>query len=347
MYQSSSLPRPGSSRIPPPTPSTKVLFEMQPPNSRLTSNNTSTHNSNTHNNAYNGLSYNASNNNNNSIKMNNDAAMMPPPSQAITASLKQKPLSRSPTSSPSTSFCSSSRSSSRDNSVSPSSIPLYYKRELPWNVTKYLVVSGNSVQKRITLVDRAGPPPASKVSSGAQARNAIHGRSASSQIGRSNSTGLSKSVGSRPNSSLGLVRGVPTPAPRPTSAQGERQERQENGGPGLDPTAAMPRRKGKHRISSSFTSRFQCVDGNNFLAWDLKGRLEDTESAIEMMKSMMAQERTESSNIKEQLEDHKLKGVVDLHPNRLTSYYSLTQVYSIPTPDNESNPRNQKHSDPI
>lgn len=142
-------------------------------------------------------------------------------------------------------------------------------------------------------------------------------------MGRSNSSsGFSKSVGSRPNSSLGIRGGVPAPAPRtgisapgprPTSSLSDRPE--SGGSGGIDPTAAMPRRKGKkHWAPPSFSPRFRCVDNNNFLAWDLKGRLEDTESAIEMMKSMMMQERTESNNIKEQLEDHKLKGKEDNPP---------------------------------
>ncbi|RPB08907.1 kinesin motor domain-containing protein [Morchella conica CCBAS932] len=130
-------------------------------------------------------------------------------------------------------------------------------------------------------------------------------------MGRSNSSsGFSKSVGSRPNSSLGIRGGVPAPAPRtgisapgprPTSSLSDRPE--SGGSGGIDPTAAMPRRK----------------------AWDLKGRLEDTESAIEMMKSMMMQERTESNNIKEQLEDHKLKAY-QLETMRVTLETKNTQV---------------------
>lgn len=155
----------------------------------------------------------------------------------------------------------------------------------------------------MTLTERAGNPP--KIPSGPQARNTTHGRSTSSQIGRSASTGMSKSVGSRPNSSLGLARGgPPPPVPRPTSAQSDRESA--GSGSGGDPNVAMPRRKGKPQ-RESFNLRWHCVNGN-FLAWDLKGRLEDTENAIEMMRSMMMQERTESNNVKEQLEDHKRKG---------------------------------------
>lgn len=147
------------------------------------------------------------------------------------------------------------------------------------------------------------------MSSGAQARSAIHGRSASSQIGRS-TTGLSRSTGSRPNSSLELTRGGPPPQlKRPTSAQSDRHEREgaaSAGSGGSEPGVGIPKRKGKPQ-RESFNLRWHCVNGN-FLAWDLKGRLEDTENAIDMMRSMIVQERTESNNIKEQLEDHKLKG---------------------------------------
>lgn len=167
--------------------------------------------------------------------------------------------------------------------------------------------------KRATLVERGGNPPAVKSSAGPQARNAVvHGRSASSQIGGKSTTGgFSKSTGSRPNSSLGLSRGggPPPQVKRPISAQSDRQEREGTtsaGSGGSEAVSTMSKRKGKPQ-RESFNLRWHCVNGN-FLAWDLKGRLEDTENAIDMMRSMMVQERTESNNIKEQLEDHKLKG---------------------------------------
>lgn len=125
--------------------------------------------------------------------------------------------------------------------------------------------------------------------------------------------GFSKSVGSRPNSSLGLTRGGPPPqVKRPISAQSDRQEREGTasaGSGGSESNVAMSKRKGKPQ-RESFNLRWHCVNGN-FLAWDLKGRLEDTENAIDLMRSMIVQERTESNSIKEQLEDHKLKGVDD------------------------------------
>jgi hypothetical protein len=43
-------------------------------------------------------------------------------------------------------------------------------------------------------------------------------------------------------------------------------------------------------------------------AWDLKGRLEDTEYAIVEMRQIQAQERIETIALKEQLENHKLRG---------------------------------------
>lgn len=169
----------------------------------------------------------------------------------------------------------------------------------------------------MTLAERAGNPPGARTSSSAQARNNIHGRSASGQIGggKSTSAGFSKSVGGRPNSSLGLTRGPPPPAPRPTSAQSDR-EGSAGSSSGAEPNVAMPRRKGNYPRRESFNLRWHCVNGN-FLAWDLKGRLEDTENAIEMMRSMMVQERTESNNVKEQLEDHKRKGGTILLPSQV------------------------------
>lgn len=123
--------------------------------------------------------------------------------------------------------------------------------------------------------------------------------------------GLSKSTGSRPNSSLELTRGGPPPQlKRPTSAQSDRHKREgaaSAGSEGSEPGVGMQKRKGKPQ-RESFDLRWHCVNGN-FLAWDLKGRLEDTENAIDMMRSMIVQERTESNNVKEQLEDHKLKGI--------------------------------------
>lgn len=89
----------------------------------------------------------------------------------------------------------------------------------------------------------------------------------------------------------------------------------------------MSKRKGKPQ-RESFNLRWHCVNGN-FLAWDLKGRLEDTENAIDLMRSMMVQERTESNNIKEQLEDHKLKGGDDSPISNSTVVYRNLTIRSI------------------
>lgn len=132
--------------------------------------------------------------------------------------------------------------------------------------------------------------------------------------------GFSKGPASRPTSSLETRGGPPPQVKRPNSAQSERHQREgaaSAGSGGSESGLAIQKRKGKPQ-RESFNLRWHCVNGN-FLAWDLKGRLEDTENAIDMMRNMMVQERTESNNIKEQLEDHKLKG----RNNSLPSFPTL------------------------
>ena len=50
---------------------------------------------------------------------------------------------------------------------------------------------------------------------------------------------------------------------------------------------------------------------NTDVETDIKGRLEDTEAAIAEMREIQAQERIETMSLKEQLEDHKLRGEED------------------------------------
>ncbi|CUS14217.1 unnamed protein product [Tuber aestivum] len=211
---------------------------------------------------------------------------MPPPSQAVTDSMKQKSNStsgRSPnhysTSSTSTSTSSPSYGATPGSPLSP--------RSLPWNIAKRTVVNGQLTTKRITLAERAGAGGRSAVPT--STTKSAHARSVSTGIGRSTSTAastFSKSVGGRPNSSLGMSKGsaIPTGA-RPASAQGFRHP---GGGESASENGAKSAVKRKHT--------------------DIKGRLEDTEAAIAEMREIQAQERIETMSLKEQLEDHKLRG---------------------------------------
>jgi len=142
---------------------------------------------------------------------------MPPPSQAITDSMKQRSNS---TSGRSPNHYSSSPPS---HGTAPGS-PLSPRSSLPWNVTKRTVVNGQLTSKRITLAERAGTGGRSAVPTSTM--KPAHARSVSTGVGRSTSTAasaFSKSVGGRPNSSLGMSKGsaIPTGA-RPASAQGFR-----------------------------------------------------------------------------------------------------------------------------
>lgn len=117
---------------------------------------------------------------------------------------------------------------------------------MPWNVTKQKVVSGNAVQKRVTLVDRAGQA-GSRGSTPVPAVKPTHGRSASSTVGRSVSSGLSKSVGARPNSAQGMYKSSGVNG-RPASAQGMQQPVAQENALADVPQSNGPRRKGMSEI---------------------------------------------------------------------------------------------------